>query len=302
MAIILFGIFIGIFILALGFFLSQKMSASPGDRLFPPKTEKIRKEKQQWKIMPAEMAQKLQNILGLTKDPGKVRELKKRMIMAGCYDERWIVIFSGSKIILPLLFSVVGLPFIMNLKVTTGLRIAFMYLPLAIGFYLPNAILNHAISARQQKITVNLPDALDLLVVCVEAGLGLNSAMKRVADEFAISNPVLCQEFTLLNLEINAGMEREQALRNLSDRTGVEDLSTLCAILIQADRFGTSIATALRVQSDTMRTNRRQKLEELAAKTPVKLVFPLILFIFPALIAVVLGPAVIQLMETMFKD
>jgi tight adherence protein C len=299
--VIIFGIFVAIFVLSTGLFIVRKMSASPEDRLFPPKIEKIRKEKPQWKIMPADMAQKLQNILGLTKDPGKVRELKKKMLMAGLYDGRWIIIFTGSKLILPLLLTAVGLPFIMNLKVASALRIALMYLPLAVGFYLPNGILNHVIGSRQQKITESLPDALDLLVVCVEAGLGLNSAMKRVADEFAISNPVLSQEFTLLNLEINAGMEREQALRNLAERTGVEDLSTLCAILIQADRFGTSIATALRVQSDTMRTNRRQRLEELAAKTPVKLVFPLILFIFPALIAVILGPAVIQLMETMFK-
>lgn len=300
--VVMFGIMVGVFVLAVGLLIVQKLSASPEARLFPQQPENIRKEKQQWNIMPADVAKKLKNVLGLTKDPGKVRELKKKMLMAGLYDERWIIIFTGSKLILPLLFTIVGLPFILNMQAAMGLRIALMYLPLALGFYLPNSILNHVISARQHKITESLPDALDLLVVCVEAGLGLNSAMKRVADEFAISNPVLSQEFTLLNLEINAGLEREQALRNLAERSGVEDLSTLCAILIQADRFGTSISTALRVQSDTMRTNRRQRLEELAAKTPVKLVFPLILFIFPALIAVILGPAVIQLMETMFKN
>ncbi|MGQ9920975.1 MAG: type II secretion system F family protein, partial [Desulfobacca sp.] len=143
--------------------------------------------------------------------------------------------------------------------------------------------------------------ALDLLVVCVEAGLGLNAAMKRVADDFKVGNPVLSQEFLLTNLEILAGLDREQALRNLAERTGVEDLASLCAILIQADRFGTSIATALRVQSDTMRTKRRQRLEEKAAQTPVKLIFPLLLFIFPALMVVIMGPAVLQVMESFVK-
>ena len=302
MAIIIFGLLVSVFILIVGLFLHQKMHASPASRLFPPKPEKNKDKKQDWGILPVELARKLQNVLGLTKDPAKAKELKMKLAMAGCYDERLPVIFMGAKIISPVLMSGLGLPFILNLNLSTGILVAVMYLPLAAGFYLPNFILNQIIRARQQKISDSLPDALDLLVVCVEAGLGLNAAMKRVADEFKISNPVLNKEFCLLNLEIMAGMDREQALRNLSDRTGVEELSTLCAILIQADRFGTSIATALRVQSDTMRTNRRQKLEEKAAKTPVKLVFPLILFIFPALIAVILGPAVIQLMESMFKD
>jgi tight adherence protein C len=176
-----------------------------------------------------------------------------------------------------------------------------MYAPILLGFYLPNLVLNHQIKSRQKKINEGLPDALDLLVVCVEAGLGLNSAITRVADDCKVNNPVLSQEFYVLNLEILAGLDREQALRNLAERTGVEDLSTLCAILIQADRFGTSIATALRVQSDTLRTNRRQKLEEKAAQVAVKLIFPLLLFIFPALMVVIIGPAIVQVMENLIK-
>jgi tight adherence protein C len=139
------------------------------------------------------------------------------------------------------------------------------------------------------------------MVVCVEAGQGLNAAMKRVAEEMQLSDPCLAGEILQVNLEINAGAERDRALRNLAERTGVDEVASLCNILIQSDRFGTSIAQALKVQSDTLRTTRRQKLEELAAKTPVKLVFPLLLFIFPAILVVILGPAVIRISENLLK-
>lgn len=298
MIIFVFGLVVSIFILSIGLYAAQKMRTTPSSRLFPARQISKASEKKCRAVITQDVAEKLQNYLGLSKNPAKMRELKKKLMMAGCYDERWGIIFTAAKIVLPVLLTILSLPVILNLKMAAGLRIVVLYAPLAAGFYLPNVILSHIVSNRQQKITESLPDALDLLVVCVEAGLGLNAAVKRVADEFQHTNPILSQEFSLLNLEINAGMEREKALRNLAERTGVEDLASLCAILIQADRFGTSIATALRVQSDTMRTNRRQKLEEKAAKTPVKLVFPLILFIFPALIMVVLGPAVIQLSES----
>jgi tight adherence protein C len=155
------------------------------------------------------------------------------------------------------------------------------------------------VETRQHKIKEGLPDALDLLVVCVEAGQGLNAAMKRVSDDLSLSNPILAREMSLVNLEISAGLERETALRNLAERTGVDDVASLTSMLIQADRFGTSLATSLKVQSETLRTTRRQKLEELAAKTPVKLVFPLLLFIFPALMVVIIGPAAIRIMENL---
>jgi tight adherence protein C len=136
-------------------------------------------------------------------------------------------------------------------------------------------------------------------VVCVEAGQGLNAAMKRVSDDLNLSNPILAREMSMVNLEMSAGLEREQALRNLADRTGVDDVASLASMLIQADRFGTSLAQSLKVQSETLRTTRRQRLEELAAKTPVKLVFPLLLFIFPALMVVIIGPAAIRIMENL---
>ena len=153
------------------------------------------------------------------------------------------------------------------------------------------------IGSRQKKIREALPDALDLLVVCVEAGQGLDAAIKRVAEDLQESSPIISQELLLVNLEIMAGLERQQALKNLGERTGVEELVSLCNILIQSDRFGTSIAQALKTQSDYIRTARRQRLEAMAAKTPVKLLFPMLLFIFPAIMVVILGPAIITLVR-----
>jgi tight adherence protein C len=300
--VLLFGLIVGIFIALIGLVVHQKFQTSPAKRLFPEElhrtrtTEKVRRE-----LVSAQFAKKLKDIMGLSKDPLKAQELKKNLIRAGHYGERAMTAFIVFKVAAPLILPILVLPILWVVKVSASIKPLLIYAPIGLGFYLPNFILKHQIQSRQKKINEGLPDALDLLVVCVEAGLGLNAAMKRVADDCKVSNPVLSQEFNLLNLEILAGLDREQALRNLSDRTGVEDLATLCAILIQADRFGTSIATALRIQSDTLRTKRRQRLEEKAAQTPVKLIFPLLLFIFPALMVVILGPAIIQVMETMIK-
>jgi tight adherence protein C len=138
-----------------------------------------------------------------------------------------------------------------------------------------------------------------MLVVCVEAGLGLNQAIVRVSHEVERISPVLSEQLELVNLEIRAGTAREDALRNLGERTGLDDIRSLTAMLIQTDRFGTSIAQALRVQADTLRTKRRQRAEEAAAKTTIKLVFPLVLFIFPAMFVVILGPAIIQIIQAL---
>ena len=144
-----------------------------------------------------------------------------------------------------------------------------------------------------------LPDALDMLVVSVEAGLGLNQAMVRVAEEIDRLSPVLSEQMSLVNLEIRAGTSREESLRNLGERTGLADISSLVGMLIQTDRFGTSVAQALRIHADTMRTKRRQRAEEAAAKTTIKLIFPLVFCIFPAMFVVILGPALIQIMEAL---
>ncbi len=167
----------------------------------------------------------------------------------------------------------------------------------AAGLALPSAILGMKARRRRESIVDTLPDALDLLTVCVEAGLGINSAFVKIAEEFRISSPVLSEEFDVANREMVAGKTRTDALRSLAERTGVEDVKSLVAMLIQTEKLGTSLARSLRVHSDTLRTKRRQRAEEAAAKTTIKLVFPLVFLLFPALFIVILGPGVIQILR-----
>jgi tight adherence protein C len=175
----------------------------------------------------------------------------------------------------------------------------FLALPYLVGiaWFAPRLWLRRRVTARKQALQNALPDTLDLLVLCVEAGLGLNQAMVRVGKEIEHVSPEMAGELRTLNLEIQAGSARDVAFRNLGSRTGVEDLQSLATMLIQADRFGTSVAQALRVQAETLRSKRRQRAEEAAAKTTIKLVFPLVLFIFPALGVVVLGPAMLLIVR-----
>ena len=172
---------------------------------------------------------------------------------------------------------------------------------LLLGWTLPVFVVGRRAKQRQHEMVKALPDALDLLVVCVEAGLGLNQALVRVSEEITNVSPVLGEQITLTNLEIRAGTPREDALRNFGERTGVEDIRSFVAMLIQTDRFGTSIAQALRTHADVLRTKRRQRAEEASAKTAIKMLFPLVFFIFPAMFVVILGPAVIQVYETLSK-
>jgi tight adherence protein C len=169
----------------------------------------------------------------------------------------------------------------------------------AMGYVTPSLLVGMRIKRRQKEIQRALPDALDMLVVSVEAGLGLNQALVRVSEEIDRISPVLSEQMALVNLEIRAGTAREEALRNLAERTGVADIASLVGMLIQTDRFGTSVAQALRVHADTMRTKRRQRAEEAAAKTTIKLIFPLVFCIFPAMFVVILGPAMIQIMKAL---
>ncbi len=170
---------------------------------------------------------------------------------------------------------------------------------LAGWFYLPDAVLWYLGSRRRQKIFLGLPDALDLMVVCVEAGLGLDAAMRKVSEEMKKSYRVIAEEFALCNMQLQMGKQRTEVLHALGSRNGVEDLRTLASIIIQADKFGSSIAQALRVQSDSMRTRRRQMAEEKAAKTAVKLIFPLVIFIFPGIFVILVGPAAITMVNQM---
>ncbi len=172
----------------------------------------------------------------------------------------------------------------------------------AAGLSLPAAFLRSIARKRQEAITDALPDALDLLTVCVEAGLGINSAFLRIAEEFRLSSPTLSEEFDVVNREMVAGKPRMEALRALADRTGVEDVKSLVAMLIQTERLGTSLAQSLRVHSDSLRVRRRQRAEEAAAKTTIKLVFPLVFLLFPALFIVILGPGVLQILHVLFPS
>lgn len=167
-------------------------------------------------------------------------------------------------------------------------------------FYLPDLAVGLLGRRRRQAIFLGLPDALDLMVVCVEAGLGLDQAMRRVADEMKKSYRTLAEEFAIANFQLQMGRSRAEVLHELGMRTGVSDLRSLAGVLIQADRFGSSVAQALRVQSESMRTRRRQLAEEKAAKTAVKLIFPLVLFIFPGIFVILVGPAAITMMREMF--
>jgi len=163
------------------------------------------------------------------------------------------------------------------------------------GLMSPWMVLRLLQARRREEITMALPDALDLMVICVEAGQGLNAALQSVARESAGHAPAASEELRLVNLEMSAGVSRTQALRNLANRTGIEDVRALVAVLIQSDRFGTSVAHALRVHAGSLRTRRRQRAEEAARKTPVKMVFPLVFCVFPALLVVILAPGIIEL-------
>jgi tight adherence protein C len=186
-------------------------------------------------------------------------------------------------------FKLMNQPMTISLGVLSGL----------LGFYLPNIWLRQKGDKRKDKILKALPDALDLLVVCVESGMGLDSAFNRVAQELKFSSPELSDELNFMTLELRAGKLRQAALKDLALRTNLEEISSLVALLIQTDKFGTSMADALRVYSDTFRTQRYQRAEERAAKIPVKLVIPLVLFIFPSLFVVLLGPAMISIYKTL---
>ena len=226
--------------------------------------------------------------------------MKTRFLKAGLRQANAPAFYWGIKTFLmtclPVFFLVVRITVFGLFSATATLMVCVLLALL--GFYLPDISLSVKIARRRTKIIEGLPDALDLLVVCVEAGMGLDSAFNRVANEISLSNKTLSDELKLMNMELRAGKSRQDALRNLATRTDVEDLNSLVTLLVQTDRFGTSIAQALRVYSDSFRTKRYQRAEEIAAKLPVKLVFPCILFIFPSLFVVILGPAAIRIYQT----
>lgn len=222
--------------------------------------------------------------------------LSQRLMSAGYRREAAPSIFTGVKVLLALVLPIfVWLLPIPALDQAPLVQSLMVYLVMAaIGLYGPELWLHQASEARKLRITNGFPDALDLLVVCIEAGLGLDAAIFRTGVELQMTHPDLCEELHLVSLELRAGLQRSQALTNLGWRADIVEVKSLVALLIQTDRFGTSVGQALRVHSDAMRTARTQRAEEMAGKLPVKLLFPLMFFIFPSLFIVILGPAVIQ--------
>jgi tight adherence protein C len=225
--------------------------------------------------------------------PQRASRAQLMLIRAGYRSPEAVQAIEGMKILLPI--------FLLALVFFTGVYryspFSILLFALVLGFVLPEGWLLWRIQVRQNRIRQGLPDGLDLLVICVEVGLGLDQALLRVSQELRIVHPELSEELQMVNLEMRVGKTRLEALRELARRTGLEEIKALVAMLIQTERFGTSVAQSLRVHSDDLRTRRRQRAEEMSAKTTVKMVPPLVFFVFPALMVVILGPAVLTLMR-----
>ena len=230
----------------------------------------------------------------LPKSQAEISVVKQRLIRAGYRQENAIKIFYGSKVLVPLLLCMVVL--VSGLGSLGGI---FLYIAaLGLGFLTPDFWLGRRITTRQHRIRRGLPDVLDLLIICIEAGLSLDQATARSAEELRKAQPELSDELTVVVLEQRAGRPRSDTWKHLADRTGVDAVRNLVSMLVQSEQFGTSIAKTLRVHSDTLRTQRVQHVEEMAAKSTIKLIFPLVLFIFPALFVVLMGPAVIIILQS----
>jgi len=242
-----------------------------------------------------EIDPRFKNLPGIPKSPKEMGRLRRRLAMAGYTSPTAIVIFAFANLATPILLGLI------TLAVVGGSGWIFVALAAAIGYLAPGMVLSRKIERRKREIREGLPDALDLLIVCVEAGCGLDQAIVKASDELDLTYPSLAYELRLITTEIRAGKPRIEAFKNFAARTKVDDVQSLVALLVQTDRFGTSLAQALRTHADTSRTKRRQNAEERAGKLGVKLVFPLVLFLFPALYIVILGPAAITFLRV-FKQ
>jgi tight adherence protein C len=225
----------------------------------------------------------------LPKSPKEMGRLRKRLALAGYHKPSTAVIYAACEVALPL---VIGASALLVFGFRKGLILGA--LAAIIGFFLPGLVLERRIRQRQQQIRNGLADALDVLIVCIEAGHAIDQAMVKAGEELRVSHPALADELRLINIETRAGKPRLEAFKNFAERTKVEDVRALVAMLVQTDRFGTSVAQALKTYADVLRTKRRQRAEEKAAKLGVKLVIPLVFLLFPALYVVLLGPAVVD--------
>lgn len=239
--------------------------------------------------------------LSTPKEGWESSNLRVRFMHAGLRGPGWPVIFFGAKTLLAL--ALPGVLLLLGTLVDMSSKpqaTLFALLSLAaLGYYFPNLVLALMIRLRQRELQEALPDAVDLMTVCVEAGLGLDAAMNRAAEEMDLRSQALAEELNLVTTELRVGATRENALRNFALRTGVDDVATFVTILIQSGHFGTNVADSLRILSDTMREHRKIRAEERAAKIPLKLLFPLVFFIFPSLFVVLLGPAMIGIFRVL---
>ena len=231
------------------------------------------------------------------KSPKEMNRIERRMVSAGYHGPWPATLFALAELVLPVL--VFGL-IVFNFG--TGTPMIFAMIAAMIAFYVPNLWLGRAVNARRREIQNGLPDAIDLLIVCIESGSGIDQALNRVAEELALPYPALARELELISAETRAGKPRMEAFKNFAERTKVDDVRSLVAMLIQTDRFGTSLGLALRTHADTSRTKRRQRAEERAAKLGVKLLFPLIFCLFPAFYLIVLGPSMLKIFRMILYD
>jgi tight adherence protein C len=236
---------------------------------------------------------------GEAEDPNAPSQLRLRFFNAGVHARSAPAVYLAGKTVLTFVLPGLAALFFWQSHSSPPpmLQMAVLMLCAALGYYLPNALLAHAVRRYQRALFNSFPDALDLMRVCVQAGLGLDAAIDRVGREMRLSCPELSNEFALTGLELRAGASRTEALRHLSLRMGLEDLDALVVMLVQADRLGTSVTESLQIHSDALRTKRRLLAEETAAKLPVKLLIPLVFCVFPALLTVLLGPAVLSVHE-----
>lgn len=248
----------------------------------------------QWQARVARAAGPMAKLAAPKKDE-EIGRIRAKFMNAGFRDESAPVIYFAAKALLAVALPVALLLF-------TGVRnwegnepMLALLAAAAFGYYLPNGVLARLTEMRQRELFEAFPDALDLMIVCVESGLSLDAAIARTASEIHVRSPKLSEELTLVGLELRLGATRERALRNLAARTGLDEISSFVAMMLQADRFGTSIGESMRVQADALRVRRRQRAEEQAAKIPLKMLFPLIFCIFPSLLLVLMGPAMIQI-------
>ena len=251
----------------------------------------------------AELAQRLAAPLSKLLPPSaaEAKKLQKQLMTAGFRSAGSPIVYRAIQVCM-----LAGLPALVALGCALmgkplGSALLYILAAFVMGFFLPRYAMKRMIRSRQQLVTWGLADALDLMVISIEAGLGLNAAMVKVSTELKEVHPDISEEFEMANLEMRVGRNREEALRNLAERTGVDDLRSLVAMLIQTDKFGTSITRAIRAFSDSLRTKRRQRAEQAAQKAAVKLLFPLACFLFPTLFIALLGPAALQLIDTFSK-